>query len=103
MAYSGGIQFMDISLQEVDWIDNLRFDEERESTLIADVGKFRNCTLKPDGDHYVVLNFSRMESGWVRYDVEDSEELWKPQCVVVGRTEKSGIVKHIGSSIRCLE
>jgi hypothetical protein len=89
MAYSGGIRFMAISIGKVSWIDNLRFDKERESALITDVGKFRNCTLKPDGDHYAVLNFFRRKRGWIRYDVEDGEKRGEEKCVVVGRTEKS--------------
>jgi hypothetical protein len=85
MANSGGIQFMHIPFGEVDWIDHLRFDEECEFALIADVAEFRNCTMKLDGDHYEVLDLSRRKRGWIRYDAEDGKELGKERCVVVGR------------------
>jgi hypothetical protein len=91
IAYSGGIQFMDIRLGNVDWIDHLRFDEECKSALIADVGKFRNCTMKPHEDHYAVLNLIRRKRRWIRYDVEDRERLRKEQCVVIGRTKESSV------------
>jgi hypothetical protein len=93
MAYSGGIQFMDIRFGDVDWVDHLRFDEECKSALIADVGKFRNCTMKPDGDHYAILNLFRRR-GWIRYDVEDRERLHKEQCVVVGRTNNISVEEY---------
>ena len=80
---------MDIPVGNVDWVDYLLFDEECKSALIADVGKFRNCTMKPHGDHYAVLNPFRRKRGWIRYDVEDHEKLREEQCVVVGRTAKS--------------
>jgi hypothetical protein len=84
MAYNGGIQFMDIPFGTVDWIHNLRFDE-REPALITDIGGFRDCTIKPDGKYYAVLDFGRMERGWIQYDVEEGEDLCKERCVVVGK------------------
>jgi len=94
MAYNGGIQFMDIPSGKVDWIDNLRLNQKCESALITDVGKFRNCTMKPDGDHYAVLNLFRRKRGWIRYNVEDRKKLRKEQCVVVGRTAKTSVEEY---------
>ena len=94
MAYNGGIQFMDIPFGKVDWIVNLRFDEERKSTLIADVGKFRNYKMKPDGDHYAVLNSFRMKIGWIWYDVDEGKNLREERCVVVGRKSNKGVKKY---------
>jgi hypothetical protein len=90
MAYSGGIRFKDIEVGSIDWVVTLRFDEERKSALITDVGKFRNCTLKSDGDHYIILNFVRRKKGWIRYDVKNAENFRQERCVVVGKTTKRG-------------
>ena len=54
---------MNIPHGKASWIDNLQFDQERESALTAEVGKFRNCTIKPDGGHYAVLDRFRMKRG----------------------------------------
>ena len=85
MAYNGGIQFMDIPFGTVDWIDNLQFDKGHELALITDVGEFRDCTMEPDGKHYAILDFSRMKRGWIQYDIEEDEDLFKERCVVVGK------------------
>lgn len=63
MAYSGGIQFMDIPFGEVDWIGNLWFDADGESILIADVGKLHNCIMKPTKGYYAIFNFFRRKRG----------------------------------------
>jgi hypothetical protein len=94
MAYNGGIEFMDIPFSEVSWINNLGFDKERESALIAHVGNFRNCTIKPEGDHYAVLNLFKRKRGQIQYDVENGEELGKEKCVVVGRTESRDVEEY---------
>lgn len=87
MAYNGGIQFIDIPFNAVDWIGNLRFDKEREAALIADVGKFLDCTMELDGRHYAVLDPGGMKRGWIQYDVEEGGNLCKERCVVVGRVD----------------
>ncbi|KAH8719320.1 heterokaryon incompatibility protein-domain-containing protein [Phaeosphaeriaceae sp. PMI808] len=94
MAYNGGIQFMDIPFGTIDWIDNLQFDKEYESALIADVGKFRDCTMKPDGDHYAVLNLFGRKGGWIRYDVVQGKELRQERCVVVGKMFNEGVREY---------
>jgi hypothetical protein len=92
MAYDGGIRFLDekeISFGNMRWFTNLRFDENRDSkhALIADVGKFRDCTMKWDGSRYAVVDLSKTNRGWIRYDVEDGKNLLEEHCVVVGSTE----------------
>ena len=76
---------MDIPFGPVDWIDNLRFDKERELALITDVGEFRDCTMEPDGKYYAILDFGRTKRGWIQYDVEEGEDLFKERCVVAGK------------------
>ncbi|KAF7502363.1 hypothetical protein GJ744_005984 [Endocarpon pusillum] len=91
MAYSGGIQFIDIPLGEVEWIDHLRFDEECDCdhAIIANLAKFRNCTMKLHGEQYTISDQDGRERGWIRYDVKDGEELCKGQCIVLGRMMES--------------
>lgn len=93
MACSGGLHFMDkdIPFNSVDWIDDLRFDEEYEYALVADVGKFRDG-MKLDRKH-TVLDSGNEERGWIKYDTEkdkdeESKDLCKERCVVVGRKSK---------------
>ena len=85
MAYNGGIQFMDIPFGTVNWIDNLRFDKGCELVLITDVGEFRDCTMEPDEKHYAILDFGRTKRGWIQYDVEEDEDLFKERCAVAGK------------------
>jgi hypothetical protein len=85
MAYAGGVRFVAVPFGDVDWVDGLRFGEDSEHALIADLGKFRQCTMKLDGDHCAILNLFRMKRGWIRYDVEDGKKLHEERCVVVGR------------------
>jgi hypothetical protein len=87
MAYSGGIQFMDIPLGEVDWADNLRFDEECECdhAIIANLWAFHNCTMESSEAQYAVLDAGGAKIGWIQYDVEEGEGLGKEWCIVVGK------------------
>ena len=85
MAYNGSIQFIDIPFGTVDWIDSLRFDKGRELELIANIGEFRDCTMEPDGKYYTILDFGRIKRGWIQYDIEEHEDLFKERCVVVGK------------------
>jgi hypothetical protein len=94
MAYDGGIRFQDekkLPLGHVQWITKLRFDTNRhyDYALIADVGKFQDCTMKSEGSRYAVVDLSKTNRGWIRYDVEDGKNLLEEHCVVVGSTENS--------------
>ncbi|KAF1830975.1 hypothetical protein BDW02DRAFT_582475 [Decorospora gaudefroyi] len=95
MACGGGIKFMEVAIGSVSWVRALAFDAERDSAaLIADVGKFRYVTLKPDGDRYTVSNFFGRAKGWIQYDVEGGESGHGDHCVVIGRTEEGIRKKH---------
>lgn len=90
MAYSGGVQFIVVKVGSVSWVDELAFDDERDSAaLIADVGNFQECTLKSDGDRYTISNLFGEKRGWVQYDVKSDRKFHEEQCVVVGRTEST--------------
>jgi hypothetical protein len=91
MAYTGGIQFMAIAWDVVEWAENLRFDDERKLALCGDVGKFQRCTTKPDKRRHAILGFGGVERGWIQYDVEEeSEDISKVRCVVIGSHEEAG-------------
>jgi hypothetical protein len=93
MACSGGIEFMEIQMGSVDWVKALAFDTERDSAaLITDVGKFLDCTMKPEDDRCIVLDIStNNEAGWIRHDIKSGAEGLENHCVVVGRTEDSSV------------
>jgi hypothetical protein len=102
MAYSGAIQFMDIPLGKVDWIDHLRFDEERECdhAIISNLWTFQNCTMGHYGAQYAVLDSDGAKRGWIQYDTEGSEDLHKEQCVVVGKKSDRDIEEYYVLVIR---
>ena len=83
MAYNGGIQFMDIPFSIVNWINNLRFDKGRELILITNIGEFRDCIIEPDRKYYTILNFGRTKRGWIQYDIEEDEDLFKERYIVI--------------------
>jgi hypothetical protein len=93
MACGGGIKFMKVAIGFVSWISTLAFDAERDSAaLIADVGKFRGCTMESKGDRCIILDTStNNEAGWIRYDIKSGAEGLENHCVVVGRTEVSHV------------
>jgi hypothetical protein len=88
MAYSGSIQFLDIPLGEVEWIDDLRFDEEYacDHAITTNLWTLQDCTVEARGGRYTTLDRNGKERGWIQYDEEDSEELSEGMCVVIGRT-----------------
>jgi hypothetical protein len=92
MAYDGGIRFLDeeeIPFGHVQWIADLRFDEDCHHALIADVGVFQDCTMASDGSGYAVFDLSETSRGWIRYDVADGKNLLEEHCIVVGCIENS--------------
>ncbi|OWY56227.1 HET-like protein [Alternaria alternata] len=96
MACSGGIEFMEIPMGLVSWAETLAFDTECDSTaLIADVGKFLDCTMEAEGDRCIVLDIStNNEAGWIRYDIESGAEGSENHCVVVGKTEDNNTAQQ---------
>jgi hypothetical protein len=90
MGYSGSIQFLDFSVGEVDWVDHLCIDTTCKYALIGDLGDFRNCTMETDGDRLDILSvFDGSNKGWIRYDVENGNDLCNEKCFVIGRADKN--------------
>src|SRR3954453_549469 len=71
MAYSGGIELLDVPLGGVDWVDHLMFDEECEHALITNALSFKNLATKADGKQYAILDSDGATRGWIEYDVGD--------------------------------
>jgi len=96
MAYDGGIEFMDIPFHEVYWMASLRFNKMRKyvwfgkklkPALVTDICVFQNCDAEKRDISYAILDSSKAERGWIRYDVGESEGLDVERCVVVGRED----------------
>jgi hypothetical protein len=96
MACGEGIKFMEFEIGSVSWVNALAFDAERDpAALIADVGKFRDCTMESKGDLCTILDIStNNEAGWIRYDIKSGAEGSESPCVVVGRTEVNNAPKQ---------
>lgn len=98
MAYSGGIQFMDITFGDVDWNGKLQFNKEHKyfnifkrkgrHALVTDIGVFQNCSLERRDISHAVLDSSKVERGRIWYDIEASDDLHTKRCVVVGRNSR---------------
>lgn len=88
MAYDGGIRFLgeEIPFGDMQLLKSLRFDEDCDCghALVADVAKFRHCTMQLDGNRYAVFDLSETNRGWIRYDADDGKKLLEEHCVVVG-------------------
>ena len=80
---------MEIKQGSVSWVKALAFDAERDSAaLIADLGMFRDYTMKSKGDRCIIRDIStNNEVGWIRYDIESGAEGLENHFVMVGRTE----------------
>jgi hypothetical protein len=87
MAYKGGLEFIHIPWYDVDWFDKLRFDELKH-VLVTDVGVFRNCSLERRDIDCAILDSRKVNIGWLRYDVEEGEDLCTERCVVVGKVRQ---------------
>lgn len=96
MAYSGGIQFMEIPFGEVSWIAKLRFDEQCacDHAIIAGLASFQNCTMKLHGEHYMISDQGGTKRGWIQYDFKNGEKRCKGQCIVLGKTNINGVKEY---------
>jgi hypothetical protein len=70
MAYSGGVKFIDVSFGEMECIDSIRFDEDREEAIIANLWVFREGAAKEQ----------------IHFDLGEVDKLYDQYCVVVGKT-----------------
>lgn len=83
MAYSGGVQFIDVSFGDMEWADSIRFDEERTEAIIATLWVFGEGAAK---EH-------------IHFDLGEADRLDDEYCVVVGKkVPKSGYEHNNPSS-----
>ena len=76
---------MDIPFDNINWINNLRFDKGHELALITDVGEFRDCTMELNRKYYAILDFGKMKRGWIQYNIKEDKDLFKKQSIVTRR------------------
>jgi hypothetical protein len=97
MAYSGSIQFMDITFGNGEWVRSLRFNKRYKyrrfnkkwkPALVTDIGSFQRCNLERRGTGYAILDLGGTERGRIQYDMETHEHLDAERCVVVGRDSR---------------
>ncbi|KAF1347253.1 HET-domain-containing protein [Lizonia empirigonia] len=70
MAYSGGVKFIDVAFGYMEWIDSIRFDEERGDAIIATLWMFQEGAAKEK----------------IHFDLGEGDILGEQYCVVVGKT-----------------
>jgi hypothetical protein len=94
MAYSGSIQFMDITFGGVEWVRSLRFckrykyrrfNKKWKPAFVTDIGFFQRCNPERKGAGCAILDLDGTERGRIQYDIETHEHLDAERCVVVGR------------------
>ncbi|KAE9379870.1 hypothetical protein N431DRAFT_458859 [Stipitochalara longipes BDJ] len=99
MAYTGGIDFMNLNFGKLEVFKNLRFDKKHENdkkTLITNVWEFRDCHSKEMEEAGSVAARSEIfdscdaKKGWIVYDVKREAEFLSERGVVIGRTGSKG-------------
>jgi hypothetical protein len=90
MAYTGGIEFVNIDFGKLDLFKNLSFDEKDKQALITNAWEFQDCHLKEtekaelEAARREILDSCETERGWIMYDIEGKENFLSERCVVVG-------------------
>jgi hypothetical protein len=95
MAYTGGINFINLDSWKLKLFKNLRFDKKYENgkqTLITNVWKFRGCHLKEMekaesvAGCYKIFDSYDAKKGWIVYDVKREGNFLSERGVVIGKT-----------------
>jgi hypothetical protein len=99
MAYSGGIDFMNLNFGKLELFLNLRFDKKDENdkqTLITNVWEFRDYYLKeiekaePVVACCEIFGSCTAKKGQSVYDVKREADFLSQRGIVVGRTASKG-------------
>jgi hypothetical protein len=97
MAYTGGIDFMNLDFGEFQVFKNLRSDMKHKNdkqTLITNVWEFRDCHLEkmeePVAAGCEIFDSCDAKKGWILYDVKREADFLSERGVVVGRTRSEG-------------
>jgi hypothetical protein len=100
MAYTGGIEFMDVGFGKLDLFENLSFDKQDKQALITNVWEFQDCHLKEteraesEAARHTILDSCETERGWIMYDVDGKEDFLSQRGVVVGRTSSEDRLEY---------
>jgi hypothetical protein len=96
MAYTRGIDFMNLDFGKLELFKNLRFDKKHENdkqTLITNIWEFQYCHLKEMekaesvAAHCEIFDSCDAKKGWIVYDVKREDDPLLERGVVVGKTE----------------
>lgn len=99
MAYTGGIDFMNLDFGKLEVFENLRFDKNHENdkqTLVTNVWEFRDFHLKEVekagllAARCEIFDSRNAKKGWIVYDVKREADFLSERGVVVGRTGSEG-------------
>jgi hypothetical protein len=85
MAYSGGVNFIDIKFGEMEWINSIRFDMKREEAIIASLWAFREWTPVHCGLYHNIQDLNGATKGQIHFDLGGGDILDNLHCVVVGK------------------
>jgi hypothetical protein len=85
MAYKGGISYMDIPFDEVEWSNAVKcFPSKLE--LQAPVREFLHYMIEPQNETTKCAILAEGdEREWLQFDVEDMTDIQRLKCIVVGR------------------
>jgi hypothetical protein len=99
MAYTGGIDFMNLDFGNLELFENLRFDKKHENdkqTLITNIWEFQDChpgEMEKAGSvatRCEIFDSCDAKKGWIVYDVKREADFLSERGVVVGRTGSEG-------------
>ncbi|KAH8647025.1 heterokaryon incompatibility protein-domain-containing protein [Tricladium varicosporioides] len=93
MAYEGGISYMEIPFEAVEWSNAVKWFPGTPSDgipskleLQAPVREFLHCTIEPQNQAAKCAIFAEGDKrGWLKFDVEDMTDIQRLKCIVVGR------------------
>ena len=107
MAYTRGIEFINVEFGRLDVCQNLNFVEEDRNALITDLWEIGNCHFKGDEEELgaisckILISLSGMEIGWIQYDVNNGQDLPLDGITVVGRSKAKGLDLYYVLILRC--
>jgi hypothetical protein len=93
MASTRGIRFIDDGFGSLDIYENLEFAEDR-NILLVDLWEIRDCRFKEHEKSEPVtrrtlIAFSRIDVGWIEYDISDGQALRPDGITVIGSSSKA--------------
>ena len=75
---------MDIPFYQVEWSNAVKCSPSKLE-LQATVREFSHCTIEPQNTRCNILDERGDKRGWLAFDEEDTTDIQRLKCVVVGR------------------